>query len=112
MLTVYETSVDSCDVVLTATGILNNWKWPEIEGLETFQGKLVHSARWGADTKWDGLDCALIGGGSSGIQILPTIQPTAKRVDHYMSGKTWISPVGFGSEELTARGVVGNCKSQ
>ncbi|KAJ5772709.1 hypothetical protein N7520_003238 [Penicillium odoratum] len=52
-----------------------------------------------------GKSVALIGAGSTGIQILPQIQPYAKSVDHYVSGKTWISPVGFGSEELKERGV-------
>lgn len=53
---------------------------------------------------------ALIGAGSTGVQILPQIQPVAKRVDHYFSGKTWILPIGFGSDELQLRGAVGNCK--
>lgn len=56
------------------------------------------------------LDVALIGAGSSGIQILPQIQPYAKRVDHYMASKTWISPIGFGSQELTDRDAIGNCE--
>ncbi|KAI9743683.1 MAG: hypothetical protein M1818_002999 [Claussenomyces sp. TS43310] len=101
---------DYCDIYLSATGILNKWKWPEIEGIETFEGKKVHSANWDPETPLEGKDIALIGAGSSGIQILPNIQPHAKKVDHYMSGKTWISPIGFGSEELKERGVVGNFK--
>lgn len=71
---------------------------------------MVHSAHWDPDLTVEsmkGLDVALIGAGSSGIQILPQIRPFAKRVGHYMSGKTRISPIGFGSEELTARGAVG-----
>lgn len=47
---------------------------------------------------------ALIGGGSSGIQILPRIQPLAKRVDHYMKGRNWIPPVGFGAEGMAEQG--------
>ncbi|OAG37828.1 hypothetical protein AYO21_07934 [Fonsecaea monophora] len=104
---------DSCHFLITATGILNNWKWPDIEGRENFEGRMVHSARWDptltSETMKD-LDIALIGAGSTGIQILPQIQPVAKRVDHYMSSKTWISPIGFGSEELQARGATGNFK--
>ena len=75
---------------------------------------MVHSARWDPELtneKMKGLDIALIGAGSTGIQILPQVQPIANRVDHYMSSKTWISPIGFGSEELEARGVKGNCQS-
>ncbi|GAB7356257.1 hypothetical protein MBLNU459_g7069t2 [Dothideomycetes sp. NU459] len=104
------TFTDTCDIYVSATGILNKWKWPEIEGLDTYQGKLVHSANWDAGLDLNDKDVALIGAGSSGIQILPTIQPHVKRVDHYMSGKTWISPIGFGSEELHNRGAIGNFK--
>src|SRR4051794_24959067 len=42
---------EKCDLLLHATGILNNFKWPEIEGLEKFKGKVVHTARWPKDTK-------------------------------------------------------------
>ena len=38
------------EIVISAVGILNNWKWPEIEGLDLFEGKLLHSANW--DTTW------------------------------------------------------------
>lgn len=106
---------DTCDVFLSAVGILNDWKWPDIEGFETYKGDIVHTANWKPELKLDDLkdrEVALIGAGSSGIQVLPTIQPYVKRVDHYMSGKTWISPIGFGSEELRRRGVVGNCESR
>ncbi|KAL6243916.1 hypothetical protein RBB50_009350 [Rhinocladiella similis] len=42
---------------------------------------------------------ALIGAGSSGIQILPQIRCKARKVVHFMKGRTWISPVGYGAEE-------------
>lgn len=41
-----ETVYDTADVLITGTGTLNEWKWPEIEGLETFRGKVLHSANW------------------------------------------------------------------
>lgn len=37
---------DQCDVLISATGALNNWKWPNIPGLHDFKGKLMHSACW------------------------------------------------------------------
>lgn len=37
---------DQCDVLISATGFLNEWKWPNIPGLHDFKGKLMHSARW------------------------------------------------------------------
>jgi cation diffusion facilitator CzcD-associated flavoprotein CzcO len=109
----WQTFIDSCDFYASATGILNRWKWPDIPGRETFKGKITHSANWDPELSLDYMKdktIALIGAGSTGVQILPQIQPVAKRVDHYFSGKTWISPIGFGSDELQLRGAVGNCK--
>lgn len=37
---------DSADVFITGTGLLNEWKWPAIPGIERFGGKLLHSACW------------------------------------------------------------------
>lgn len=37
---------DSCDVLISATGGLNNWKWPDIPGLHDFKGKLLHTANF------------------------------------------------------------------
>ena len=59
----------------------------------------MHSANWDTSFDWTDKRVALIGAGSSGIQILPQIQPKSKQVDHFMKGKTWISPVGYGAEE-------------
>lgn len=32
---------EKCDLLLYATGILNNFKWPDIEGLDKFKGRVV-----------------------------------------------------------------------
>ena len=29
---------------MTGEGVLNEWKWPDIDGLDRFQGTLLHSA--------------------------------------------------------------------
>jgi cation diffusion facilitator CzcD-associated flavoprotein CzcO len=78
-------------VLIAASGILNWWKWPDIPGFHDFKGHKVHSAKWDHSYDVTGKKVALIGGGSSGIQILPNIQPKVERCDHYMRGKTWIA---------------------
>ena len=37
---------DMADVVISAAGALSRWVWPDIDGLLTFKGKLMHSAAW------------------------------------------------------------------
>jgi hypothetical protein len=36
---------EKCDLLLHATGILNNFKFPDIEGLENFKGRVVRSSK-------------------------------------------------------------------
>jgi cation diffusion facilitator CzcD-associated flavoprotein CzcO len=45
-----EIKEDECNVLFSASGVLNNWKWPDIPGLKDYKGKLLHSAHW--DTEW------------------------------------------------------------
>lgn len=52
---------------------VSNWKWPAIEGLQRFQGKLCHSAKWDDSYDFTGKSVAVIGIGSSGIQIVPQL---------------------------------------
>lgn len=35
---------EKCDLLLHATGILNNFKWPQIEGLNKFKGKVIRKS--------------------------------------------------------------------
>lgn len=37
---------DTADVLMTGIGALNEWKWPDIKGLNDFKGPLLHSANW------------------------------------------------------------------
>lgn len=37
---------DEADVVINAGGTLNHFKWPDIPGLKSFGGALMHSANW------------------------------------------------------------------
>lgn len=53
----------------------SNWKWPEVPGLNTFQGELVHTANWPRDFDFANKTVAVVGNGSSGIQVLPAIHP-------------------------------------
>ncbi|KIM98172.1 hypothetical protein OIDMADRAFT_129122 [Oidiodendron maius Zn] len=83
---------DRCDFLLDASGILNDWKWPDIKGLHSFKGDLIHSARWPKDFSYAEKTVAVIGNGSSGVQIVPALQPTVKKLVHILRSPTWISP--------------------
>lgn len=59
------TSTTSAHILVTALGILNLPKYPDIAGLSNLNGKLFHSARWNSDIKLSGQRVAVIGNGSS-----------------------------------------------
>lgn len=54
----------------------SNWKWPDISGLHSFEGKLIHSAAWDHNADLAGKNVAVLGCGSSGVQIVPAILPS------------------------------------
>jgi len=56
---------------LPKTDIHSNWKWPSIPGLHDFKGQITHSAYWTHTHDYSGKRIAVIGNGSSGIQIIP-----------------------------------------
>jgi cation diffusion facilitator CzcD-associated flavoprotein CzcO len=69
-----EIIVDECDVLISGTGILNQWKYPNIEGLKDYKGKLLHTANWDESWDWDGKTVAVLGSGASAIQVVPELQ--------------------------------------
>ena len=83
---------DQCDILINASGILNNWKWPDIDGLNDYKGTLLHTANWDNNVELEGKRVGLIGNGSSGIQVLPTIQPKVEHVTTFIREPTWVSP--------------------
>ncbi|KAJ3538381.1 hypothetical protein NM208_g5929 [Fusarium decemcellulare] len=82
---------DTCDVLVNASGFLNKWRWPDIKGLHEFKGKLLHTANWDQSYDWAGKKVAVIGNGSSAIQVVPHLQRTAKEVVNYIRSPTWIA---------------------
>lgn len=41
-----EVSVDTANVLVTATGHFNEWKLPNYPGIQEFEGHLRHSSNW------------------------------------------------------------------
>jgi cation diffusion facilitator CzcD-associated flavoprotein CzcO len=94
---------DWCNYLLNAGGILNAWQWPRISGLHDFKGRLVHSANWPSDFDYKNLKVAVIGNGSTGIQIVPAMQPDVKELIHLIRSPTWVTP-GAASRYPSLRG--------
>lgn len=83
---------DRCHFLLNSGGMFNNWKWPDIKGLHSFKGDLVHTAKWQKDIDLKDKRVAVIGNGASGVQIVPVLQQEVAKLSHFVRTKTWISP--------------------
>jgi len=90
---------DWAHILINGAGILNSWKWPDIEGLHDFKGPLMHSAKWDHSVEFDNKVAGVIGTGSTSVQIVPQLQKICKNVQVYMRSPTWISPP-FGAGAL------------
>nr|WP_107905868.1 NAD(P)/FAD-dependent oxidoreductase [Streptomyces chartreusis] len=82
----------SADFVVSATGPLSDPKTPDIPGLDTFPGKVFHSARWDHDFDLRGKRVAMVGTGASAIQIVPSIQPEVERLTLFQRTPPWVMP--------------------
>ena len=74
-------SVLSADFVIAATGVLHHPFTPDIPGLETFAGDVVHTARWDDEIATDGRRIAVVGTGSTGVQVVSAL--AAQRGPHH-----------------------------
>lgn len=79
-------------VLISAVGIFNPPVWPKLEGLDTFEGPVVHTADWPAALDLDGKRVAVIGTGASAMQLVPAIADEVERVTVFQRSKQWIAP--------------------
>jgi cyclohexanone monooxygenase len=82
----------TADLLVSAAGALSDPKMPEIDGIETFQGEVFHSARWNHDHDLTGKRVAVIGTGASAIQIVPEIAQQVAHLDVYQRTAPWVMP--------------------
>ncbi|GAB7353336.1 hypothetical protein MBLNU459_g3826t2 [Dothideomycetes sp. NU459] len=86
-----EPFIEECDIFINATGAYNNWKWPTIPNRTSFKGRMLHSAIWPKEASLKGETVALIGNGSTGIQILPAILEDVAKVYVFIRNPTWVT---------------------
>jgi cation diffusion facilitator CzcD-associated flavoprotein CzcO len=82
----------TAELLIAGAGPLTEPKVPEIEGIEDFEGKMFHSARWDHEHSLSGERVAVIGTGASSIQFLPHIQPEVSRVHLFQRTPPWVVP--------------------
>ncbi len=80
------------DVVVSAVGMFNGLKWPDIPGLSEFSGTTFHSAQWDHDHDLTGERVAVIGTAASAVQFLPEIARDVGRLHVFQRTPNWVLP--------------------
>lgn len=78
--------------VISAVGVLNRPKLPDIEGRETFAGTALHTAQWQEGLDLAGKRVVMIGTGASGQQVGPTIAPEVAKLTILQRSPHWVVP--------------------
>lgn len=81
-----------CQHWVLARGPLHRPAIPDIPGLDVFQGKVFHSARWDHDYDLRGKRVVSVGTGASAIQYLPRIAAEVARLTVVQRTPAWVVP--------------------
>ena len=83
----------SANFCIMATGCLSSPNYPNIEGLDDFEGEIYHTGRWPKyDVVFDNKNIAVIGNGSSGIQAITEIAKTASLLNIFQRTPNYVVP--------------------
>jgi cation diffusion facilitator CzcD-associated flavoprotein CzcO len=78
--------------VIFATGGLHLPAFPDIPGMNNFQGPSMHSAQWDHSVDFGGKRVAVIGSAASAIQLIPELAKVADHLDVYQRTPNYIGP--------------------
>ncbi len=82
----------TCRFLVLGTGYFAQPKRPEIDGLESFSGKVIHTAEWDDSYDLTGKRVAIIGTGATAVQVIPEIAPKTEQLDVYQRTAIWVAP--------------------
>jgi cation diffusion facilitator CzcD-associated flavoprotein CzcO len=93
-VTVADGSTYRARFVVAATGVLSVPYFPDVPGRDDFRGASYHTGRWPA-TPVDlaGKRVAVVGTGSSGVQIVPAIADEVASLTVYQRTANWCTPL-------------------
>jgi cation diffusion facilitator CzcD-associated flavoprotein CzcO len=75
-----------------SAGPLSEPRYPDIPGMDTYKGRLFHSARWDHDYQFEDKRVAVIGTAASAVQLIPRIAPLVAKLYIYQRSPNWIIP--------------------
>jgi cation diffusion facilitator CzcD-associated flavoprotein CzcO len=79
-------------VVVAGFGPLSRPDYPDVPGIESFQGRFFHSAQWDSSYNLRGKRVAVVGTGASAIQFVPKIAPEVAELHLFQRTAPWVLP--------------------
>jgi 4-hydroxyacetophenone monooxygenase len=83
------------DFVVSATGLFSNPLPLAVKGAERFAGTLVHSTKWTDEVAVQGKRVAIIGNGSTGVQMMARVAEAARELTVFQRTPQWITPTAL-----------------
>jgi cation diffusion facilitator CzcD-associated flavoprotein CzcO len=77
---------------VSATGLFGPPKLPDIAGVDSFQGKVMHTGAWDHSFDLTGKRVAVVGTGATAIQVIPEIVDKVEHLDVYQRTAIWLLP--------------------
>src|SRR5689334_8405532 len=78
--------------LINAGGVLTTPNMPDIDGVDSFAGVTMHTARWDHEQDLTGKRVAIIGTGASAVQVIPEIAPIVERLTVFQRTPIWCLP--------------------
>jgi cation diffusion facilitator CzcD-associated flavoprotein CzcO len=82
----------SAQFLITATGFLCQPRTPDIAGIDTFNGRIIHTAKWDETYSFKGRRAAVIGTGSTAVQVIPELAKEVSQLTVYQRTPIWVMP--------------------
>ena len=78
--------------LINGAGVLTTPSLPDIDGVDSFAGVTMHTARWDHGQDLTGKRVAIIGTGASAVQVIPEIAPIVARLSVFQRTPIWCFP--------------------
>jgi cation diffusion facilitator CzcD-associated flavoprotein CzcO len=109
-LTTHDGESLDADFVILATGFLHRPSVPGFAGMSDFAGRMVHSARWSDDIDVSRKRIAIIGNGSTGVQLLSAVAGVAAHATLFQRTPQWVARLPNPSIPPAARALMSRCR--
>lgn len=82
------------DAVINAMGNQHTPLFPDVKGMESFQGESFHGTRWDHTVDLKGKKVAIVGSAASAVQIVPEVAKEVAHLTVLQRSANWIMPRG------------------